>query len=131
MVIVYIKLDSSAKKDLAETISTPAQTRSATRRRTTNRRSINSPGNIQDQLEQVTPALYVRKRARVFGPEGEEEEGTKKKHARMENKIDHLLEELVELKSTVDGKADIDNVQERVASVERSQNEQSLVQEEI
>ena len=50
-----------------------------------------------DRIEQVTPELFVRKRAREeeSGEESEWGEGqSKKKHAKMKNKIDHLLKEI-------------------------------------
>lgn len=49
----------------------------------------------------------------------------------MENKIDNLLKELVELKSTVATKEDIVQVKERIGAVEKSQLDQLRTQLDI
>ena len=77
--------------------------------------------------------MFVRKRARGPDPEeGEEVAGrSKRKYAKMETKIDHLLKELIELKSTVAAKDDIGKVKDRIGRLEDAQENQSLVQADI
>lgn len=49
----------------------------------------------------------------------------------MENKLDNLLKEIIELKSTVASKNDVARVQERISEIEKTQRDHSAVHSDI
>ena len=79
---------------------------------------------------QVTPELVVRKRARSLSGE-EEPVQSKSKQARMELKIDTLLNEMGKLRESVATKEDLGAVRKKVENMESKQAAMSASQSEI
>ena len=84
----------------------------------------------RDELQQVTPELIVRKRARLVSEE-EDIGQSRNKQARMESKIDRLLNEMGQLKDRVATKEDLGAVNKKIEDMEVKQAAMSNSQAEI
>ena len=134
------KLDSQAKKRLAERLSTPGGPHNNTRSR--RRASIRSAElsasptlDRPDDLVQVTPGLIVRKRRRSTT---DKEEGSAAKLVKMDDiskKLDRVMTAMGNMQERMVEKKDMEVLHDRMSGLEEGQrkvvNEQELLHKRI